>query len=480
MKKILTIALVFLIALSLLAGCGGGNGNTSGGNQSAGEDDTNTPPSNDSNTPNVVWAKNFGGDASDYFESVTPVSDGYIAVGFSFEKSFGTGDLETITKKGATDSIIVKYDANGAVVWKKNFGGNADERFNSVITVSDGFVAVGYAGVTGKDDWDSLPARRGQQAIIVKFDFNGDAVWKKSFGGDMLDEFLSVVEVSDGYVAVGCAASSSFGNGDWDSVPGKGNSDAIIVKFDKNGGVVWKNNFGGSSDDTFTSVAPVGDGYVAVGWSNAGSFGTGDWDTVPGNGDRDAIIVKFDTNGGVMWKENFGGSDSEQFNAVTPADGGCVAVGDSYGGSFGNGDWDGVTGNGSKDAIIVKFDTNGGVVWKENFGGSDKDEFNAVTTVSDGYVVAGNSGAFGKGDWLDFKGNGNNDVIIVKYGASGGVIWKNNFGGGNSDVSRDIIAVSDGYVIVGYSMSGSIGSGDWSGTAAKGKDDAIIVKFGSK
>jgi len=74
----------------------------------------------------------------------------------------------------------------------------------------------------------------------------------------------------------------------------------------------------------------------------------------------------------VVWKKNFGGSGSDYFNAVTAAHNAIFAVGYSPSNSFGNGDWTGVSGKGSDDAIIVKYDTAGNMVWRKNFGGSGK------------------------------------------------------------------------------------------------------------
>jgi uncharacterized protein (TIGR02145 family) len=92
-----------------------------------------------------------------------------------------------------------------------------------------------------------------------------------------------------------------------------------------------------------------------------------------------------------------------------------VAVGYSF--AFGTGDWAGITGKGESDAIIVKYDNAGNVVWKKNFGGSSADSFDAVATVSDGVATVGYSAAnsFGNGDWTDVTGNGNNDAIIIKH-----------------------------------------------------------------
>jgi hypothetical protein len=113
-------------------------------------------------------------------------------------------------------------------------------------------------------------------------------IWKKNFGGTF-DEFYSVTKVSDGIIVAG--TSTSFGTGDWEGVTGNGGHDAIIVKYDNNGNVVWKKNFGGSSNDYYQSVTVALEGLVAVGRSAFNSFGTGDWEGVTGKGDEDAIIV---------------------------------------------------------------------------------------------------------------------------------------------------------------------------------------------
>jgi len=121
----------------------------------------------------------------------------------------------------------------------------------------------------------------------------GDIIWKKNFGGIDGNEYYAVAAVSDGIVAVGISSNASFGTKDWSGVTGKDSIDAIIVKYDHNGNVMWKKNFGGNGIDNYTAVATVSDGVAAVGYSNNGSFGNGDWNGVTGKGGRDAIMVKY-------------------------------------------------------------------------------------------------------------------------------------------------------------------------------------------
>jgi hypothetical protein len=426
---------------------------------------------------NVQWKKNFGGSGDDFYNFVAAVSDGVVVVGSS--TAFGSGDWAGVAGKGAEDAIIVKYDNAGNVVWKKNFGGGGGDCYYFVAAVSDGVIAVGrsYGDSFGSGDWTGVTGKGEEDAIIVKYDNAGNVVWKKNFGGSGFDRYYSVMAVSDGVIATGF--SDGFGSGDWAGVTGKGSEDAIIVKYDPDGNVVWKKNFGGGSYDRYLSVAAVSDGVIAAGYSNA--FGAGDWEDTKGNIGDDAIVVKYDFDGAVQWKKNFGGRGNDFHGTVTAVADGIVAVGHStvFNSSFAAGDWTGVEGKGEEDVTIVKYDLAGNVVWKKNFGGSSSDFGRSVAAVSDGVIVVGYSlpNSFGSGDWAGVEGKGINDAIIVKYDLNGTLQWKKNFGGGSNDIYASVAAVSDGVVVVGYSAG--FGSGDWTGVTGKGDWgwDATVVKY---
>ncbi|MCL2040440.1 MAG: hypothetical protein FWG84_00180 [Bacteroidales bacterium] len=433
----------------------------------------------------VAWNNNFGGYGDDFYASVTVATskaDGFVAVGYSDEASFGNGDWEDVAGKGGRDAIIVNYGygtyIQGDVLWCKNFGGNGDDAYWAVTTVSDGYVAVGYSDFDsfGNGDWEGVVGKGGQDAIIVKYDRNGDVVWKKNFGGNGQDIYFAVTTVSDGVVAVGHSASASFGNGDWAGISAKGTHDAIAVKYDHNGNVVWKKSLGGKGWDSYTWVTAVPDGVVATGYSN--SVGYGDWTGISEKGGRDATIVKYDNNGNVVWKKNFGGNGADFLVSVTTVSDGVVAAGYSESGSFGNGDWTGVSGKGGDDAIIVKLDHAGNVVWKKNFGGNAVDRYAAVTALSDGYVAVGYSGAgsFNTGDWIGFMGKGGNDAIMVKYDNAGNMEWRKNFGGSGDDHYIWADQIYGGFVAMGQSSESSFGTGDWTDIEGKGGNDATIVK----
>ena len=428
----------------------------------------------------VAWKKNFGGSDREEFYDLTAVPGGYVAVGYGRVGTFNTGDWAGITGKGEVDAIIVKYDTEGNVLWKKNFGGSAQDVFESVTTVSDGVVAVGhsYPNSFGNGDWAGVTGKGAVDGIVVKFNNDGNVVWKKHFGANQGDWFRRVVTVSDGVVLVG--ESWAFDNGDWAGVKKKeGMTNGIIIKYDNAGNVVWKKNFGGSVGDLFLGATAVSDGIIVVGncafYSNA-SFNIDDWAGAKMIGVREASIVKYDHSGNIVWNKYFGGVEWDEFIAVTEVSDGYVAVGRSYNASFNTGDWAGVAGKGSEDAIIVKFNKSGAVVWKKHFGGSQLDRFSAVVTLPDDEVLAAGFSDNLNGDWGAITGKGR-DATLVKYDKNGNVAWKKNFGGSSGDQFYNVITIPDGIVAAGYAAAGSFGNGDWVGVTSKGEWDAIIAKF---
>jgi len=393
----------------------------------------------------------YGGTLNDSYRSIINVVNGYIIVG---QSPSNNGDLIGLNK-GSADGIVVKYYKNSNIAWKKNFGGSLGDYFNQVIGVLDGFVVVG-GSLSTDGDLTGLINRGQYDAILVKYDLNGNIVWKKNFGGTLNDSYQSIINIVDGYVAVGY---SSSGNGDLLGL-NRGSEDAIIVKYDLNGNVVWKKNYGGSNVDYFLKAIPDASGYIAVGYS----LSTDNDLTSLNKGGYDGIIVKYDLNGNVIWKKNYGGSNNDYFLGVTSTTDGYVLSGHS---ESTNGDLTGLN-KGSLDAIIVKYDLNGNVVWKKNYGGSVTDYSMGIANYGDSFILYGQTDS-SDGD-ISGLYKGNRDIIAVNYDSNGNVMWKKNYGGNSADFCYDIVSFDDKYIIVGESLSTD---GDLTGLN-KGSYDAII------
>jgi hypothetical protein len=145
---------------------------------------------------NIVWKKAIGGSNKESL-SAQPTSDGGFIVWGSIYP-FGAGDYEL---------AVLKLNSSGSIVWQKTFGGSGEESAYSVQETSDGGFIVGGSTLSfGAGGWDTL---------FLKLDSSGNIVWKKTFGGSGVDRAHRIQKTSDGgFIAVGWTTSFGVGGND--------------------------------------------------------------------------------------------------------------------------------------------------------------------------------------------------------------------------------------------------------------------------
>lgn len=274
---------------------------------------------------NEIWHSVFGTSTVDMFNSAVVTSDGgIVAVGtvgnndFDAE-GFGKNELESA-------ACIVKYNADGSLVWKNIVGGNKDY-FNGVVEGTDGkLYVVGnfYSGVlfTGLGSSDSA---------VVKFDTNGKYLDVAPISGRGIESFKGITVCKNGgIVVVGKSNSSDSGNtssmfvGD---VASRGGDDAYIIKFDNDLKREFVKPFRGQYDDDLVAVIEKEDGnFIAVGKSNSS---TRDFKGITTRGGDDMVIASFDKYGNLTWARSFGGTQNESATAIclSKKDDGYVVAG---------------------------------------------------------------------------------------------------------------------------------------------------------
>lgn len=406
----------------------------------------------------VDSVKIFGGSGDDELHSVINTPDG----GFAAVGSSSSNDGDFTGNHGSYDAVIIRFDKNGNKLWATDIGGSSHDIFNSVINTTDGgFVAVGYtydSHFTGNYHTDF-------DAIIAKFGSDGTEQWVKNVGGTFDDVFNSVVQTADGgFITAGYTDST---DGD---LPGpiNGQHDALIVKFGSDGNMQWAKKIGGSGDDIFQSLTLAADGsFTAAGYSSSND---GDFTGCLNHGNSDAVIVKFDSSGNMLWATDIGGSDDEYFDSlINTADGGFAAVGES---SSADGDF--TVNRGPFDAIVAKFDFNGNKQWVKSIGGSSSDYFQSIIQTADGGFIAAGFSSSADGDFAGLN-KGQDDAIIAKFDAGGDTQWIKNIGGNSEDqFSSLIMTPGRGLVAVGRSSSSD---GDLAGLNIQGTSDALFVRL---
>jgi hypothetical protein len=225
---------------------------------------------------NIIWQEKIGGRKDDYLEGVA-VAGNYI---------YAVGKERSDTGGNNFDAFIVKVDKNnGNIIWQKRIGTIASDGFYDVYVYDDEIYAVGYA-------------YNGYDALIAKFDSNGNVKWYKAWNGrNYWDLYLYDVVIYGNYVyAVGYAYH-------WQTPRHK---DAYIVKINKNNGsIVWQKRIGNTSTDEIFNDLIVYDGYIyAFGGAENGT----NWD---------AFIVKFDVNGNVIWQKTLDSNNKYLYGSAS-------------------------------------------------------------------------------------------------------------------------------------------------------------------
>ena len=324
--------------------------------------------------------------------------------------------------------------AQSCLKWNKFIGGNDNDAIStgSVIALADGFLACGTAN--SNDPKFNVPSENSNDAFIVKYNSNGNLIWKHTYGGSGEDGFKMIIAATDGgFIGIGHTSSN---NGDVNGNHGAG--DAWIVKTDAAGNLQWQKCYGGSRDDYALVIVPDPSGYTF-----AGAESSRDGGFANNFGDYDAWVVKISSAGNVVWQSTYGGSKFDEAGGLTRNNDGTYIF---AGATTSNNQQVGNTHGGSYDTWVVKITGNGSIIWKKVYGGKGYEYCNGMTRTTDGKIVLGHASNSSDGD---VNGTGSFVAWLLKLNTqSGDVIWSRTFSpSGIEWGSFGIFSTSDGGVV---------------------------------
>ena len=393
----------------------------------------------------------------EYYEGISKGDDeGYVIVGSL-----------------ANDTLIKKYNYNKELIWSKSYSGSGIDYLYDVEMISDGYVIVGY---TESSDIDGVSNSGKKDAYIIKIDFKGELIWKKTFGGAENEIFYDIEVLNDGsYVAVGYSSSKDFENVDLGEF-----EDGLIVRYDTNGNVINTDFLTGNDFDVFRGISATKDGgYIIVGTTlstdlefTAGRMG-------------DGIIYKYNSSNQLEWLQQVGVSTAPILGDgiygavwsknstigvydVIEVEDGYVLVGrmQEQQSSYGEGIY------GANVAMlfasILKYDLNGTYLWGRCINDSLGGFYDIEETNDNSYLVVGNTG---------------NDYnpIVVNYSSSGEIIRRYDFKGESEFAQNTSLEmVYNNYFVIGGKYSGnSVSYSDEDKDASVMKSDDFNGRFDS-
>jgi hypothetical protein len=382
----------------------------------------NRKESNNSSGSEVsCWILALGGDGRDYAPSLTPTDDGYVAVGMTTSYGLGSGSNNL---DGSHDFMAVRLNKKGELIWSTVIGGPEDERGSFSVTPSsdEGFILTGTTRSYGSGVAD---------IFVVKLDARGRLVWARTIGGNGQETGKTTLEIVGGYITMGDTSSG-----------GAGESDLLVVKYDRDGNIIWVNAVGGPDKDQGAGIAEVSDGFIIGGtiWSY-------------GAGGADGGYIKLDGSGNILWAKTVGGSGDEGINwdGVRVLTDGSLVLGE------------GTTSYGASNQAIccMMLEPDLSVRWAIMIDGPQADAGWTMNRTPYGYIAGGKFG----------MGQDGGDVIFIRIDDSGRFSWARVLGDEKLDEIEEIIFADGGYVMAGVTRLAE-NNGDF--LVAKVNEDGFV------
>jgi len=330
------------------------------------------------------------------------------------------------------DGLLIKYNSAGVQQWLKRYNAptNLDDAFYSLKLDTIGNIYV--AGITTRADstYDFL---------VIKYNSNGDTLWKRTYNGtgnyDDLVEGLTIDGQGNVYIT-----GESYGAGT--------GFDIVTIKYNSAGVAQWTVIYNGSANDQDIpgwgiSVDGSYNVYVAGATRNV-------------TDNDDVVIIKYNSNGVPVWTRTYNGP----YNAYDWGNGMTIDnAGNTYIAAESQGSGTGL------DFVTIKYNTSGDLQWASRYNGPTNDEDIPVA------ISVNNQGEVYIAGWTSITAI-NYDMLTIKYNANGDTIWTRTYNGpgnqedkiwcmsldnpGNVYVAGTSAGSSTGmdYTIVKYSSSG--------------------------
>ncbi|XBQ16427.1 MAG: hypothetical protein ABL308_00780 [Oceanicaulis sp.] len=298
-------------------------------------------------TGKKIWTRTLGAAGSAEGASVAVDASGNVIVAGSV-----TGALGETTALGGSDSLVVKYTAEGVEQWARRFGGTADDRANAVSVGADGTV---YVSGEAKSAIGGVQSQGGTDGYVRAIAADGTTLYTRAAeAGAGTERVRATTMAADGGLIVAS------------EVDGR----AVITKYaagdDGTGAPVWRRDLGSLDGGRIGGVAADADGGVYLSGSAGAAFASGA--VVAANqGGRDAFLVRLADTGavdGTEYTSFLGTADEDAASSVAVSNGKVYLAGKTTGALPGG------TLDGARNAFAAGFDAlTGAREWSRQISG---------------------------------------------------------------------------------------------------------------
>ena len=352
---------------------------------------------------NEIWAKHYKPVGNrDYYPSKIVVDgsgNSYVS-GAERRDTVINGIPTTISH-----TLVAKYDTHGNLLWDKKILEHTvpmDLKLDP-----QGNVVLGSFGVNSNYDYD---------IFIYKYSSDGNLIWTTIWDGpEHGRDYAGPMDID--------AAGNIYMAGQTQDTVNILSRDVALLKLNPQGTIQWVKYWNGYyyNGDDVTRAISVRDGHVYVG---------GYADGVEGY--ADAMILKFKTDGTLVWGKMINGPDDsyDDVRALTVDAGGNVYT---TGGSVGT--------QTQEDFFTLKLNSSGSLVWSKRYHLSGIDTGTEIALDSENnIIVSGTSQQYGR-----------DNMFTIKYDQTATPIWTRRFNSEDScySVLRDMKVVGKDIYVTG-------------------------------
>lgn len=298
-------------------------------------------------------------------------------------------------------------------------------------------------GVPGPDGPYASTATADGNAVVAAY-VQGTALFEKYLrmvtlnpAGQIVSEWTSaeqgrfvisdMLEDANGNIVVaGSLSSGTLANNDF-------SERAWVATYAPAGNLIWERSEWNETATGISSIALTANGIRIVGKANPGtrmSYGS-------------VWFADLDSEGSILSERVVDFGDGESVSPV-----GTMTAGEDdivFGAVITHDDW-------NTDAFVMRIDPNGGVIWRNRFGGPNWDGVSSATELSGGRIAVVGQ--------ISSSGSGYSDGWLVIFGPDGEIVQERTFGGALSDRFSRVLARPDGSLEL-QGETESKGSGDF-------------------
>jgi hypothetical protein len=382
----------------------------------------------------IKWIRFIGGSEVDEGKSIIQDNEeNFVLAGY-----YNSVDFDFSKNRGFDDICVIKLDKTGNIIWNKTFGGSStDKLWNLINTNDDHYLCTGY---TWSPEYYPDKFVGGGDWITFMLDNKGDEIWSNYFGTLGRDYSSNVFQLSDNSILISgfIQFDNHFDNPE-DTNVFINNADAMLMKLDNNGKLLWNKTYSGDWCDYIEIILELENHDLLVG----GSTSSKSFD-VSKPRELDAWVMLLNSNGSVKWMNTYGGIGSDKIRSILPiSDNKILLFGTTSSGLGGEAEI-----LGGEDIFAKCIDLKGSNNWTKVYGGNSTDVFKKALRVNKNlFVLAGTT----------FTNERKNEFQLIMIDSVGYEIGKKKYGGLDWDNLESISLTKDkGFILIGSSWSNEI------------------------